>query len=57
MFQLVTSFSLSDEMTLLASVDLPIGASGTEFGGIESGLQDRFVSQGAGLFAQFAWYF
>ena len=57
LFQLVTSYSLSDEMTLLASINLPIGASGTEFGGIEAGLQDRFVSQGAGLFAQFAWYF
>ncbi len=57
LFQLVTRFSLSDEMTLLASINAPLGARGTEFGGIESGLRGRYVSQGAGLFAQFAWYF
>ena len=57
LFQLVTRYSLSDEMTLLASINVPIGARGTEFGGIVSGLQDRYISQGAGLFAQFAWYF
>ncbi|MBT8082862.1 MAG: hypothetical protein KJP08_04425 [Gammaproteobacteria bacterium] len=57
MLQLVTGYSLSDEMTLLASINVPIGARGTEFGGIESGLQNRYIAQGAGLFAQFAWYF
>ena len=57
LFQLVTRYSLSDEMTLLASINVPIGARGTEFGGIESGLQDRYLARGVGLFAQFAWYF
>jgi len=57
LFQLVTSYSLSDEMSLLASVNLPLGSSGSEFGGIESGLPDRYLSVGPGVFAQFAWYF
>lgn len=57
LFQLVTSYSLSDNMTFLGSVNLPLGPSGTEFGGIESGVPDRYLSRGLGLFAQIAWYF
>jgi len=57
LFQLVTSYSLSDNMTFLGSINLPLGPSGSEFGGIESGLPDRYLSRGAGLFAQIAWYF
>ena len=37
---------------LLASINVPIGARGTEFGGIESSLQDRYIARGLGLFAQ-----
>ena len=57
LFQLVTSYSLSDNMTFLGSINLPLGPSGSEFGGIESGVPDRYLSRGAGLFAQIAWYF
>lgn len=57
LFQLVTNYSLADNMTFLGSINLPIGARGTEFGGIESGIPDRSLASGAGLFAQFAWYF
>jgi len=57
LFQVVTSYSLSDNMTFLGSINVPIGPDGSEFGGIESGLQDRYLSRGAGLFAQLAWYF
>ncbi len=57
LFQLVTSYSLSDNMTFLGSVNLPLGPSGSEFGGIESGVPDRYLSRGAALFAQIAWYF
>jgi len=55
--QVVTSYSLSDNMTFLGSINVPVGPDGSEFGGIESGLQDRYFSSGAGLFAQLAWYF
>ena len=57
LFQLVTNYSLSDNMTFLASLNVPLGADGSEFGGIDTGLPDRYLSVDAGLFAQFAWYF
>ena len=57
LLQFVTNYSLSDNMTLLASLNLPVGPKGSEFGGIDAGVPDRYVSGGAGLFAQFAWYF
>ncbi len=57
LLQLMTNYSLGDNMTLLGSINLPVGSSGTEFGGIESGLPDLYLSSGPGVFAQFAWYF
>jgi hypothetical protein len=57
LFQLVTNYSLSDEMVLLGSINLPLGANGTEFGGVESGLAGRYLSTDGGVFIQFAWYF
>jgi hypothetical protein len=57
LLQIVTSYSLSDNMTFLGSINVPLGPDGSEFGGIETGLPDRYLSRGAGLFAQFAWYF
>ena len=57
LFQLVTTYSLSDNMTFLASLNIPLGADGSEFGGIATDLPDRYLSVDAGLFAQFAWYF
>jgi len=44
-------------MTLLGSLNIPWGSSGSEFGGIESGIADRYLSRNAGVFAQLAWYF
>ena len=57
LLQLVTNYSLGDNMTLLGSVNLPLGGNGTEFGGIETGIPGRYISSGPGVFAQFAWYF
>ena len=57
LLQLTSSYSLSDNMTLLGNINVPIGPSGTEFGGIDSGIAGRYLSTGTGLFAQFAWYF
>lgn len=57
LFQLLTQYSLGDNTTLLGSLNLPVGSSGTEFGGIDSGLTDTYLSTGASLFAQLAWYF
>lgn len=57
LLQLITQYSLGDNMTLLASLTIPLGDNGTEFGGIEAGLPDSYLSTDAGLFAQFAFYF
>lgn len=57
LLQLVTQYSLSDNVTFLGSVNIPLGANGTEFGGIEAGLPNTYASTGASLFAQIAWYF
>ena len=57
LLQLVTSYSMSDNMTFLGSVNVPLGANGTEFGGAESGVPNRYLSYDLGVFAQLAWYF
>lgn len=57
LFQLVTNYSVSENITFLGSLNLPVGPKGSEFGGIASGTPDRYLSGGSGLFAQVAWYF
>jgi hypothetical protein len=57
LLQLVTQYSLADNMTLLASINIPLGSDGSEFGGIDSGIPDTYLSAGVGVFAQLAWYF
>jgi hypothetical protein len=57
LFQLITNYSLSDNMTLLGSLNFPLGNNGSEFGGIESGIPGRYLSTDAGVFVQWAWYF
>jgi len=57
LLQLVTNYSLSDNMNLLGSINVPLGPRGSEFGGVSAGQPDRYLSGGAGLFAQIAWYF
>jgi hypothetical protein len=54
--QIVTSLSLSDNMTFLGSLNVPVGPNGSEFGGIDSG-GGLYLSTGPGIFAQLAWYF
>lgn len=55
--QLTSRWSLGDNLVLLGSVNIPIGATGTEFGGIPTELPGRVLASGLGLFAQLAWYF
>ena len=57
LLQFVTQYSLSDNMTFLGSVNIPLGSDGSEFGGIGSDTPGRYLSTSATLFAQFAWYF
>jgi hypothetical protein len=55
--QLVSSYDFKQDWQLLAALAAPIGASGTEFGGIDSAVPGRTYSTGLNLFAQLAWYF
>ena len=55
--QLVSSYDFKQDWQLLAALDAPIGASGTEFGGIGSGVPGRTYRTGLSVFAQLAWYF
>jgi hypothetical protein len=57
LLQVVTQYSLSDNMTFLGSLNIPLGANGTEFGGPDSGVPGRYLSTDAGVFAQLTWYF
>jgi len=57
LLQLVTQYSLSDDMTFLGSLNVPLGSNGTEFGGPESGVPNRYLSFDLAVFAQLAWYF
>jgi hypothetical protein len=57
LLQLTTQYSLGDNLALLGSFNLPFGASGTEFGGIDTPLPGRYLSSGPGAFVQIAWYF
>ncbi|MEJ2298022.1 MAG: hypothetical protein P8X94_05870 [Woeseiaceae bacterium] len=57
LLQFISSYSLGDNLAFRASLDLPIGRSGSEFGGIDTGLDGLYLSRGARVFAQLAWYF
>jgi hypothetical protein len=57
LLQLVTTRSLSDNLTFLGSLNLPLGSNGSEFGGIESETDGLYLSSGPGIFAQLGWYF
>lgn len=57
LLQMVTQYSLSDNMTFLGSINVPLGANGNEFSGPESGVPNRYLSFDFAVFAQLAWYF
>lgn len=55
--QLVSTYDLKQNWQLLAAVSVPVGASGTEYGGIDSGVSGKQLSTEFNVFAQLAWYF
>jgi hypothetical protein len=57
LLQLVTTNSLGDNAEFLAALNVPIGPSGSEYGGIGAGLPGTYLSTSLSLFAQFAFYF
>ena len=55
--QLVTTYDIKQDWQLLAAFSLPIGTSGTEFGGIDSAIAGKQLSTELNVFAQLAWYY
>ena len=55
--QIITQNDLRQNLTFLGSVNIPVGANGTEFGGIDSGIPGTYFSTDLSVFAQVAWYF
>ena len=55
--QVVTQNDLKQDLVLLGAFGLPLGASGTEFGGIETEIPGLYLSRGPSLFLQLNWYF
>ena len=55
--QITTRTDLSERMLLLGALNIPFGETGTEYGGIDSGVPGLQLSSGAGIFVQLAWYF
>lgn len=57
LIQLVTQNDLKENLAFLGSLNVPVGPEGTEYGGLESGIADRYFATDLSVFAQIAWYF
>ena len=55
--QLVSNYDLIQDWQLLVAISVPVGATGTEYGGIDSAVAGKQLSTEFNLFAQLAWYF
>ena len=57
LLQLFGRHDLQQDLQLLLALNLPYGEEGSEYGGIDSAIDDRPLSIGTSVFAQLAWYF
>ena len=57
LLQVFSRHDLAQDSQLLLALNLPSGSDGSEFGGIDSGVDGRPLASGNSLFAQLAWYF
>ena len=55
--QVVLSYDWKQNIQVLAALNIPLGAKGSEYGGIETPQPGLYISTGTSLFAQLAWYF
>jgi len=55
--QVVIQWDLAQDWQLLAAATAPLGSKGTEYGGIETGLEDLTLAVGPSALLQLAWYF
>jgi len=54
--QVVFQNDLRENLVLLSSINLPVGADGTEFGGLPTEIPGVYLSSGASIFVQLRWY-
>ncbi|RKX35853.1 MAG: hypothetical protein DRP71_02250 [Verrucomicrobia bacterium] len=61
MFQVVSQHDVAQDWQVLAALDVPIGRPGTEYGGIETGIENNggptYLSTNWSFTFQLAWYF
>jgi len=55
--QLVVQWDLAQNWQLLAAATGPLGSQGTEYGGIDIGVEDLTLAVGPAMLVQLAWYF
>ena len=55
--QFVCAWDWRQDILLTGALSIPIGPNGSEYGGIAVERPGQYVSTGASLFAQLAWYF
>jgi hypothetical protein len=55
--QVVVQWDLAQDWQLLAAATAPVGSKGTEYGGIETGLEGLTLAVGPSALVQLAWYF
>jgi len=56
LLQVVFQNDVRENLVLLSSVNLPIGADGTEFGGLSTDIPGLYLASGPSLFVQLGWY-
>ncbi|MEP5567118.1 MAG: hypothetical protein ABJN62_04725 [Halioglobus sp.] len=57
LLQLVGNYDLAQDWQLLVAGNVPFGEDGTEFGGLDTPVEDLQFSAGPSIFAQIAFYF
>ena len=55
--QLLSSYEIKQELQIVTALGMPIGKTGTEFGGIDSGIAGKTLSIELSVYAQLSWYF
>ncbi|WP_455209915.1 hypothetical protein [Kaarinaea lacus] len=57
LLQVVYNFDWRQNLTMFSGLSLPMGAAGSEFGGIPTGTADVYYSSGNAVFLQLAYFF
>lgn len=55
--QVVVQYGMTQNLAILCAVNVPLGQSGSEYGGIEAPAEGLYLSSGPSVFGQLAWYF